>query len=178
MDERTEQYLSEIDLFKNMLSKVVSGLNSEQLIWVPPGITNGIGWIVRHCADEFWFCYGLLSGCRVPVNLNQSGFPTPTGGFQFSVDKPSKWGVLSFDFDHSAAGPGPTGPDYAAYITTAWHELRGFVIKNYPEWSTKSYLTWRGVECTGWYFLEHFLLDTAWHAGQASYLRKIMASGK
>ena len=98
--------------------------------WTPPNcsgplpaVGNGIGWLVRHCADEFWFCYGQLSGARVPANLNQSGFPVPAAGFRPATGRPCRWGFLSFDFDRDAPGPGPTGAEHVAYLDRAWDSL-------------------------------------------------------
>ena len=112
MDERVAQYVRETESFKKRLSGFAADLDAGQLQWTPPGIGNGIGWLVRHCADEFWFCYGQLSGARVPANLNQSGFPVPPEGFRPAAGRPYRWGYLTFDFDRAAPGPGPTGADH------------------------------------------------------------------
>ena len=96
MDERVAQYVRETESFKRRLGGFAADLDAVRLRWTPPGIDNGIGWLVRHCADEFWFCYGQLSGERVPANLNQSGFPVPAAGFRPATGRPCRWGFLSF----------------------------------------------------------------------------------
>lgn len=174
MDERVTRYLREAESYRKRLNRFAADLDAAQLQWTPPSISNGIGWLVRHCADEFWFCYGQLSGARVPANLNQSGFPVPAAGFRTAAGRPARWGVLSFDFDRDAAGPGPTGADHAAYLDRAWQTLRRFLTDHYAEWSAQRYFNWSDRECSGWWFLDHFLLDVAWHAGQAGYLRKLL----
>lgn len=55
MDERVAQYLWEAESFNKRLTGFAADLDAAQLQWTPPGIDNGIGWLVRHCADEFWF---------------------------------------------------------------------------------------------------------------------------
>ena len=174
MDERIAQYVREAESFKRRLSRQAADLDAARLQWTPPGIVNSIGWLVRHCADEFWFCFGQLSGARVPVNLNASGFPVPAEGFQPATGRPYRWGFLTFDFDRSAPGPGPTGPDHVAYLDRAWHALRGFVVDHHNQWAGKRFYNWNDRECAGWWFLDHFLLDTASHTGQATYLRKLL----
>ena len=174
MDERVAQYVREAESFKRRLARQAADLDAAQLHWTPPGISNGIGWLVRHCADEFWFCFGQLSGARVPVNLNDSGFPVSAEGFRQATKRPYRWGYLTFDFDRGAPGPSPTGADHAAYLDRAWHALRGFVVDHYHQWAGKRYYNWNDRECSGWWFLDHFLLDTACHTGQAAYLRKLL----
>ena len=174
MDERIAQYVREAESFKRRLSRQAADLDAARLQWTPPGIVNSIGWLVRHCADEYWFCFGQLSGARVPVNLNGSGFPVPAEGFQPATGRPYRWGFLTFDFDRSAPGPGPTGPDHVAYLDRAWHALRGFVVDHHNQWAGKRFYNWNDRECAGWWFLDHFLLDTASHTGQATYLRKLL----
>ena len=176
MDERLAQYLWEAESFKKRLRGFTADLTAAQLQWTPPGIDNGIGWLARHCADEFWFCYGQLSGERVPANLNAAGFPLPAGGFRAAAGRPRRWGSLTFDFDRNAPGPDPTGAGHAAYLDRAWQTLRQFVAEHYAAWSAKRYVNWVDKECSGWWFLDHFLLDLAWHTGQAGYLRKLLAA--
>ena len=110
MDERVAQYVRETESFKKRLAGFAADLDAAQLQWTPFGIDNGIGWLVRHCADEFWFCYGQLSGARVPANLNQSGFPVPAAGFRPATGRPYRWGFLSFDFDRDAPVPARPAP--------------------------------------------------------------------
>ena len=174
MDERVAQYVRETESFKKRLAGFAADLDAAQLQWTPPGIRNGIGWLVRHCADEHWFCYGQLSGARVPANLNQSGFPVPAAGFRPATGRPYRWGFLSFDFDRDAPGPGLTGAEHVAYLDQAWDTLRRFVVDRYAEWADQRYVNWADRDCSGWWFLDHFLLDTAWHTGQAGYLRKLL----
>ena len=166
MKERLKQFISHVEHNNNNLITAAKNLNKEQLHWTPPQINNSVGWQLRHCAGGYWALLGLLSGNRIPVNMNGFGFPAPEGELQSKLD---------FEFDLEETGPDPTAKSHTEYLNHAWETLKTFLINEYDMWATKTYTPPSNNEkCSGWWFLDHFLWDMTNHSGQATYLSKII----
>ena len=165
MEERLERFIWHVERSNNNLITTAQDLNEEQLAWTPPQINNSIGWQLRHCAGEYWYSLGHLTGDRIPVNLNAFGFPPVEGGLQTK---------LKFEFDLEETGPGASAESHINYLNHAWETLKTFLVDNYDMWSTKTYIRSDDATGSGWWWLDHFLWDIANHSGQAKYLRKII----
>jgi hypothetical protein len=137
-------------------------LSAEQMAWTPPEISNPLSWLIRHFADVMWETYGFASGEFVPANLSQSGIP-------------EGW-LKNLSYDKSAPGPGPTGADHAAYLERAWNALRTYLVENEPDWESVQVVRPPDQLKTMWWMLTHIQLDGAYHTGQASYLKMLLAA--
>lgn len=165
MEERLERFIRHLERSNNFLITDAQDLTEEQLAWTPPQINNSIGWQLRHCAGEYWFALGHLTGDRIPINLNAIGLPPIEGGWQT---------ILKFEFDLEETGPEPSAESHINYLNHAWEMLKTFLVDKYDIWATKIYIRPDDGECSGWWWLDHILWDIANHSGQAKYLKRII----
>ena len=168
MRERLELYIENMEWQMDKLLGELKGLppiaqlDAEQMAWTPPGISNPLSWLIRHVSDVMWETYGFASGNFVPANLGQSGIP-------------EAW-LKNLSYDKSAPGPGPTGADHAAYLQRAWTALKIDLLEHEPHWESVQVVRPPDQLKTMWWMLTHIQLDVAYHTGQASYLKMLLAA--
>lgn len=162
MDEQLTYYLENMDWQLGKLLAGLQDLTAEQMLWTPSGINNSLSWLVRHCADILWECYGIASGVQVPANLRASGIP-------------EGW-LRNLTFDEHAPAPGLTGVERAAYMGQAWAVLKDYLIEQFPSWLSAQVIRPPAERKSMWWMLHHVQLDLSYHNGQASYLKMMLAA--
>ena len=168
MTERLDLYIEnvewQIDKLLGELKALppIAQLDAGQMAWTPPQISNPLSWLIRHVADVMWETYGFASGSFVPANLGQSGIP-------------EAW-LVNLSYDVDAPGPGPTGADQAAYLQRAWTALKTYLLEHEPAWEAVQVVRPPDQLKTMWWMLTHIQLDAAYHTGQASYLKMLLAA--
>ena len=151
--ETTESFIAK-------LKRYTAGVSVEEMHWTPPGINNSLAWILRHCADLMWLCYGRLADEQIPVNLGDSGIAWSS--------------VKGTAFDEAAEPPGPSAEEQMAYLMRAWGTLKTY-LKGGSVWQAIELVVERRRR-SAWDLLQHSLGDLCYHTGQASYLRKLLAA--
>jgi hypothetical protein len=163
MDEHLGYYIEDMEWQMGKLLTGVRELTAEQMTWTPPGINNSLAWLLRHFADVLWECYGMASGETVPADLGASGIPEGWLG--------------NLTYDENAPAPGLTGSERAAYLEEAWSVLKDYLVAHYPDWVSVQVVRPPDEVKSMWWMLLHVQLDGAYHAGQASYLKMLLAEG-
>jgi hypothetical protein len=148
------------EFFIAKLKRYTESVSIQEMQWTPSGINNSLAWILRHCADLIWLCYGRLAGEQVPVNLGDSGIAWSS--------------VKGTAFDKAAEPPGPGAEEQTAYLIQAWETLKAYLLSG-SEWHAVELVVDRRRK-SAWAFLQHSLGDLYYHTGQASYLRKLLAA--
>jgi hypothetical protein len=161
MDEQLGYYTENMEWQMGKLLSGVQELTAEQMTWTPAGINNPLSWLIRHCADVLWECYGFASGDKVPANLRESGIP-------------EGW-LRNLTFDEHAAAPGVTGSERAAYLEEAWSVLKSYLVEHFPDWLSARVVRPPDEIKSMWWMLHHVQLDIGYHTGQASYLKMLLA---
>jgi hypothetical protein len=148
------------EFFIAKLERYTADVDDKEMQWTPSGINNSLAWILRHCADLMWLCFGRLSGEQIPANLADSGIAWSS--------------AKGTAFDVSAEAPGPDAEEQMAYLTRAWETLKTY-LQARSEWHAVELVMDRKRR-SSWAFLQHSLGDLYYHTGQASYLRKLLAA--
>jgi len=160
-DTLISSFLDEIMLCNRKLKRFTEGLSQEELEWTPPGINNSMSWILVHLATTLWVCHALATGTRTKFNPMAAGLAmAAVRGIDCGTD------------DHL---PAPSTDDPTRYLDEAFKALRTALEQDELDLDTRRVYAdrkWR----TAWWFLTHELGDLAYHTGQASYLRKLIAT--
>ena len=62
------------------------------------------------------------------------------------------------------------------YLQRAWTALKTYLLENEPDWESVQVVRPPDQLKTMWWMLTHIQLDGAYHTGQASYLKMLLAS--
>jgi hypothetical protein len=162
MNEQLGIYVGNAEWQIGKMVGIVEGLTSEQMTWIPPGVHNSLSWLAGHFAGVLWECYGLASHGEIPANLSESGIP-------------AGW-LRNLTYDERAPLPGTTGNERAAYLREAWAVLKAYLVEYHPAWEAVQVVRPPDEHKSMWWMLHHCLIDGAYHTGQASYLKMLLAS--
>jgi hypothetical protein len=127
----------------------------------PAGIKNSMSWILVHLATGLWVSHALLTGTRTQYDPLSAGLALSA--------------VRGIEFGASERPPAPSAADPTAHVDAALKALRtdlGRAMRDVDSAIVYADRTWH----TGWWFLIGEVGEFADHAGQASYLRKLVAS--
>ena len=159
-DIQLEPFIENAEALFAKLWRYCDSATVEEMAWTPTGIKNSPGWILRHCAGLLWVTYGRMSSEPVPSSVQDSG-----------IAWSSMKGTL---FEDSEAALPQSADDCLAYLDTAWSTLREYVEEASAEWESRM-IVFERKERSIWTFLSHQFADLAYHTGQASTLRKLLA---
>ncbi|MBN2535965.1 MAG: DinB family protein [Spirochaetales bacterium] len=161
-DTAVSGFVSAITLCTDKLTRYVKDLTDEELNWKPTGIKNPISWILVHLTAELCCCHSVVTGKRLLFNPAVAG--VAWGGVR----------GLEFDKDGQLPAP-PLEGDPAKHLHEAWEALRTALEGSEPEWERREVYADAKMH-TAWWYLTHSLCDFAYHTGQASSLRKLIAA--
>jgi hypothetical protein len=159
-DSHESSLLAEVALCCRKIERFTKGISQEELQWTPPGVNNSLSWLLRHLAATLWICHSLAAGSRMNWDPCEAG-----------IQLSSVRGI-----DHGSAKlPTPTAREPMKYIKEAYQRLATVfkndnkVLEDHLVYADRK---WRKA----WWFVAHELGDFAYHTGQASYLRKVIAA--
>ena len=154
-------FCDEIALCNRRLARFTSGLTLEELRWRPSGINNSIEWILTHIASQLWLCHSLVTG--LPMKFNPLA----------AVPAYASW--RGIQYGSTTQLPTPAVGDPTKKLFDAWNALKTALRSagtNLDEHRVYGDRKWHSAR----WFLSCILADFAYHTGQASYLRKLIAA--
>jgi hypothetical protein len=153
-------FIDELDVCRRKLERFIDGLSLVELNWTPAGVNNSISWILVHLTTSLWVCHALATNTTTKHNPLAAGLAvSAVRGIKFG--KGIKFSI-------------PSASEPLVYLNEALDAVRISFLANEEDLETREvYMDkkWRPA----WWFLTHEVGDFAYHTGQASYLRKLIA---
>jgi uncharacterized damage-inducible protein DinB len=153
-------FIDELDVCRRKLERFTSGLSQEELNWTPAGVNNSISWILVHLATSLWVCHALATNNMTKHNPLAAGLAVSA--------------VRGIKFGKETRFSNPSTAEPLVYLKEALDAVRISFIANEKDLEMREvYMDkkWHPA----WWFLTHEVGDFAYHTGQASYLRKLIA---
>jgi hypothetical protein len=159
-DTAVSSFTDAIDLCISKLTRFTSGLTNDEMDWRPTGIKNSLSWILTHFTALLWCCHAVITGKRIPFDPLSAGVA---------------WGgINSLDYEKDKQVPPPPRENPVKHLSEAWTAIQNVMEGTDRSWEERQVYSDRKMRTT-WYFLTQSLCDFAYHTGQASSLRKLIA---
>jgi hypothetical protein len=159
-DTPVSRLLDELALCHRKLCRYTDGLSQEELDWAPSGINNPMSWILVHLTATLWVCHALTTDTRTRVDPASAGLALGS--------------VRGIECG-TARLPTPAADAPTLELDQALGAFRTALEGSGPELDRPRIFADRKLR-SPWWMLTHEMGDFAYHTGQASYLRKLIAA--
>jgi len=151
--------LDELNLCHRKIRRFTEGLSQKELDWTPIGVNNSMSWLLTHLTVTLWTCHAAATGTTTKYNPLAAGIAMgSTRGIDYGTT------VLG-----PSSAPHPTRDLDIAHAAFTELLLKGPDLNRATIYADRK---WR----TALWFVTHEIGDFAYHTGQSSYLRKMIAA--